>query len=145
MTKRLHTSDRTSMQVVEGWLNALGGMPPQQCPTCGSTMTDISVAFFLLGGDKSWTTLIPICSSCELEVGRTSRLPRPGFGTGVAYSLQRSRSTTLHKESDCEDDDYHHYHELNYRSQCHWSPLLLPRFYTCMRCHAPSSEFLRKI
>ncbi len=48
---------------------------------------DISVAFFLLGGDKSWTTLIPICSSCELEVGRTSRLPRPGFGTGMAYSL----------------------------------------------------------
>ena len=145
MTKRLHTSDRTSMPVVEGWLNALGGMPPQQCPTCGSTMTDISAAFFLRVGDESWTAMIPIYSSCEPEVGRTSRLPRPGFGTGwptpynevvqprfIKNRIAKMTTTTTTASSTTVVSVI-------------GAPLLLPRFYTCMRCHAPSSEFLRKI
>jgi hypothetical protein len=71
MTKKTSRSDRISIEAVEGWLNSLCGMPPQRCPTCGSTMTDMSATFFLLDADKSWTALLPICSSCEPEVGRT--------------------------------------------------------------------------
>jgi hypothetical protein len=55
---------------VEGWLNALTGMPPQICLHCGRPMTQKFATFFLAENDKSWTMPLPICASCDPAVGQ---------------------------------------------------------------------------
>ena len=72
MSKKAQKGDGTTLQVVEGLLNALCGMPPQRCPNCGRKMTQTSATFFLPGSDStnSWTAPLPICSKCDQAMGQ---------------------------------------------------------------------------
>jgi hypothetical protein len=71
MAKKASKSDLTTIQIVEGWLNALCAVPPEPCSKCGSLMVHKCATFFLPEGEKSWTIPLPICSNCEPSFERT--------------------------------------------------------------------------